>query len=563
MAEKTSTKSSLAAASVNINVLRQEILKKYRSSKHGRVILAKRQEWYSLSNLNAIQLDSYAEFLQEDVATKKRRAVGLQFLFRSIFPFTSADGKVRLEFQEYTFGKKKYTIDECLSRDMTYVVPLRAVISMVLEEKEEIKEQEIYICDLPYMTENGTFVINGAERVVVSQIHRSPGVIFDYNARANMFHSRLIPNRGPWVEFEIVKDMLYVRVDRKARILGSVFFRVLGDDYTEKDYKEKILKVFMKTEIKNLRSIKSKDKIKASLIHRYMAQSLYEEGQGKPLIAAGDKIVPEIVEDLLQLNLKEIELVHEDDVEANEVILNTLQKDDGLLTRTRKEACSYIYYTVRGAEPASSKAAYNEIVCRWQCDDCKAEVAVFKKPTKCPNESCPSRKAKAKACFTQCDKSMFFNNNHYSLGEVGRYKINKKFDYEESLDQTVLTPRDIYSTVKYLLRIYRREISLDDIDHLGNRRIRCIGEQLTNHLKISFLRMERLAKERITLQDHDTLTPQNLISIKPITAGVKEFFGTAQLSQFMDQTNPLAALTHKRRLNALGPWGAHTRESWL
>ncbi len=527
----------------SIKKVREDILKKHYLSQYNRVMLWKKKEGFKLSNLNDLQLSSFKDFFQEEIDPHKRKDIGLQFLFNSVFPFKSTDGKVRLEFSHYTIGEKKYSREECVLKDLSCTVPIKASISLILEETGEIKEQEIYICDVPYMTPDGTFIINGAERVVVSQIHRSPGVIFDYNLRANMFHSRLIPNRGPWLEFEIVKDILYVRIDRKARILVSTFFKIL-----DLNSKEEVIRTFSKTEKISLDG--GLEEVKKKLSNRYIVESIKSKEEGL-LIESGDSILPEVVNSIMDLGLKEIEVVSLEDADLYEIIFNTLNKDTKELSR--KEACSYIYYILRGSEPTFSQLAYNEIICRWKCKECEEIYDVFDRPDFC--KKCGADET----TFFQCDKSIFFNSNNYSLGEVGRYRINKKFNYEKPVQSTVLTPKDIYSTVKHLIKVHRREVSVDDIDHLGNRRVRRVGEQLVNHLKICFMRMERLAKERITIQDHDTLTPQNLISIKPITAGIKEFFGTAQLSQFMDQTNPLAAITHKRRLNALGPGGL-TRE---
>ncbi|MCH9652304.1 MAG: DNA-directed RNA polymerase subunit beta, partial [Planctomycetes bacterium] len=531
----------------------ENLFKNYSKSKFGRVFLGKTTQKFHLPDLNKIQLNSYRDFLQMEVDKYQRKNFGLEYLFRSAFPFRSNDEKVTLEYDSYTIEEPKIEIKEAIAKDKTHALSVKATIRLILEETEEIKEQETYICDLPYMTEDGTFIINGAERVVVSQIHRSPGVIFEFNERANLFYSRLIPDKGPWLEFEIVKNILYVRMDRKARIPVTTFFRAMGWVETEK-----ILSEFYTRE---KTSISEDEKNHKNLIGRYTFTDIVGNSnsdissskisknseESKVIVKAGSEITNEHIEKIIASGIKEIELIPEDEIEKNEVIINTVERDTIL---TQEQACVYIYTVIRGSEPSNPKAAKSEIIRRWKDKDNNNFYDSFTKP-EIPGVD-PSQ-------IVQEDKSIFFNPKNYSLGLVGRYKINKKFNYGENVESECLEPFDIFETVKHLLKVRMAEIPVDDIDHLGNRRIRCVGEQLVNHLKVCFARMQRLAKERITIQDHDTLTPQNLLSIKPVTAGIKEFFGTAQLSQFMDQTNPLAAITHKRRLNALGPGGL-TRE---
>jgi DNA-directed RNA polymerase subunit beta len=548
-----------------------DILKKYNKTGRGRVVLTKNPVEFELPNLNSIQIESFKSFLQTDTSVADRKNEGLQFLFQSTFPFYSNDGKVRLEFDNYDIGEPKYTMDEALEKDRTYCAPVKATIRLILEETGEIKEQEIYVCDIPIMTDEGVFIINGAVRVVVSQIHRSPGVIFDYNERANMFHSRLIPERGPWLEFEIVKEVLYIRIDRKQRIPVTTLLKAVGIISNEE-----IIKTFYQTEVFKVSS--DEDKMIDELVGRVLAKDIvFEKEEEEPqkekedkkpvkktkkelaaeeaakqdlIFSAGYRITEELVQKLVQEKVKEIELINAEDLNENEVILNTIERER---VSTQDEACIYLYTVVKGTEPSNAMVARNEIIVRWKCNACEEVSDQFNQPQKCPK--CGA----AASEIVRVDKSIFFNGDIYSLGRVGRYKINKRFNYENADNSEVLSLRDILNTIKYLIKVKIGENPVDDIDHLGNRRIRSVGEQLMNHLKVCFARLERLARERMTIQDHDTLTPQNLISIKPITAGIKEFFGTAQLSQFMDQTNPISAVTHKRRLNALGPGGL-TRE---
>ena len=523
----------------------EKILANYPRSKRERIYVGQAPPFSHLPNLNEIQIDSYKRFLQEGVNKHKRADTGLEHLFRFVFPFRSNDGKVTLEYDSYTIEQSAITIEEALEKDKTHSVGIRAVIRLILEETQEIKEQEIYVCDLPYMTDNGTFVINGAERVVVSQIHRSPGVIFDYNERMNMFHARLIPERGTWLEFEIVKDIMYVRIDRKARIPITTFLRAMGWVKAEQ-----ILGEFYTQEVKSIPD--NEEEARSELIGRYtftdiQVQAREGEAPSPTILRGGGKITAENLSAIIEAGIKELILIPREEVEKREIILNTIERDTIL---TQKDACVYIYMVVHGSEVPNQEIAKSEVIRQWKNEITGEIIDAYEKPKiegVDPN------------AIIQADRSLFFNENQYSFGIVGRYKINKKFDYQEEIESKCLAPRDIFETVKHLIKVWNGELPVDDIDHMGNRRIRQIGEQFTNHLKVCFTRMQRLAKERITIQDHDTLTPQNLLSIKPITAGIKEFFGTAQLSQFMDQTNPIAAITHKRRLNALGPGGL-TRE---
>ena len=546
------------------------IFKSYQKTKSGRIVLGELFKDEHLPNLNSIQIDSYNEFLQEEsyLNGRKREKVGLEFLLSSVFPFTSSDGKLTLEYGSYQIESPKETIEEAVERNTTYSVAIKANISLVIHETGEIKEQEIYICDVPYMTPNGTFIINGAERVVVSQIHRSPGVIFEFNNRTNLFHSRLIPEKGPWLDFEIVKDTLCLRIDRKARIPISTFFRALG--WTSN---ESILELFYETEKIHLTQEMEDSDYNlpsyyscATISVATKTESLKKENlddkevkddgktdqkksirKKRPIILAGEKITSDHIKKLRKIDIKTLAIISEDQFIKKPFIINTIQRDSVL---SQEQACVYLSTVYRGTEPANYKIAKDEIIRRWKNNVNDEIIDSYDKPV---------IEGVSPSDIVQVDKSIFFNKNYYSLGEVGRYKIIKKFDYKNPTKSLSLEIKDILSIINYLIGVRNGEIFVDDIDHLGSRRVRCVGEQLTNHLKISFARMERLARERMIVQEYNTLTPQNLLSIKPIVAGVKEFFGTGQLSQFMDQTNPLSAVTHKRRLNALGPGGL-TRE---
>ncbi len=371
--------------------------------------------------------------------------------------------------------------------------------------------------DIPIMTDKGTFVVNGAERVVVSQIHRSPGVIFSHEK--GVFSSRIIPYRGSWLEFEIdqKKELIYAKIDRKKRILATIFLRALGYET-----RESIIELFYHVEKVKVTDTRED---KERLVGRNFARGVVvKDGQTeKKLYRAGDKVHPHDVEELVHAGVKEIYLIdfeHESSLHSP-IILNCFEREEMKFTKetaeqdeiSKDDAILRVYSIIKPGEPITIENAEKDL------------------------------------------HSMFFSSRRYDLGRVGRYKLNKKFDYKEQVKTHTLIKEDIINTMTWLIRVYIGEMNVDDIDHLGNRRVRSVGELLTNQLKVAFTRMERIAKERMSLKEADTIKPQDLISIKPIVATIKEFFGSSQLSQFMDQVNPLAELTHKRRLNALGPGG--------
>ncbi len=479
-------------------------------------------EVMDLPGLVDIQLSSYEKFLQRERLLNGEPLLeqGLEEVFQSVFPIESPNGDMLLEYTQYVLDEEGIKLDEfeCKQKGITYAVPLKARINLIFQETGEIRQKLIYIGDVPLMTERGTFIINGAERVVVSQIHRSPGVVFSYDK--GIFSSRIIPYKGSWLEFEIEhkKDLIYAKVDRKKRILGTIFLRALGYGT-----REEIISLFYKTKKVNLAGVQEeKEKLIASVTARpIFAQS--EAGETKKLYRAGEKILLHDIDELLHSGIEEIEVI---DFESNKslhsnIILNCFEMEDIKYVRddsdsdepTRDDALSAVYSVLLPGEPITVESAEKDL------------------------------------------KSMFFSARRYDLGKVGRYKLNKKYDYDPPVDDQVLTKDDIVNTMFFLIRVYIGEENVDDIDHLGNRRVRSVGELLANHLKTAFVRMERIAKERMSLKETDTIKPQDLISIKPIVAAIKEFFGSSQLSQFMDQVNPLSELTHKRRLNALGPGG--------
>jgi DNA-directed RNA polymerase subunit beta len=479
------------------------------------------EEAMEMPSLIDIQLSSFERFLQRERLRegKSVQRQGLEDVFQAIFPIESPNGDMVLEYGGYTLDEEAavFSEQECKNKGLTYAIPIKAKINLIFLNTGEIRQKEIYMGDIPLMTPRGTFIVNGAERVVVSQIHRSPGVIFSHDK--GVFSSRIIPYRGSWLEFEVdqKKELIYTKIDRKKKILATIFLRALGFDT-----REKIIDLFYQTKaVKISESREDKEKVLGMVFARAVYHE--EEGQTKRLYRAGDKIHPHDVEELIHSGIAAIEVIDFQSEKSlhSPIILNCFEREEVIYSRddpekdepTKEEAISRVYGVIKPGEPITLESAEKDL------------------------------------------QSMFFTPRRYDLGRVGRYKLNKKFDYEQPYKTHTLIPEDIINTIIFLTQVYIGERNVDDIDHLGNRRIRSAGELLTNHLKVAFTRMERIAKERMSLKEADTIRPQDLISIKPIVATIKEFFGSSQLSQFMDQVNPLAELTHKRRLNALGPGG--------
>ena len=489
------------------------------------------QNFMEIPNLIDIQLSSYESFLQKEKLDNNEplENKGLQEVFDSTFPIESPDGNMSLEYEFYKLEEEniKFTELQCKQKGLTYSVPLKARINLNFKDTGAILQKDIYMGDIPLMTDRGTFIVNGAERVVVSQIHRSPGVIF--NHEKGVYSSRIIPYRGSWLEFEIdqKKDLIYAKIDRKKKILGTIFLRALGFST-----REEIIDQFYETETVAVDAAK-----KEELVDKVLARAVKiknEDGEEKVLLRAGSTLHMHEVDDLISQNVKKITIIlfdarkkkgnkdeHNPSLDSR-MIINCFEREDMKYTKegasdeepTLEDALTAVFSILKPGEPMAAEAAKNEL------------------------------------------EGMFFNIRHYDLGRVGRYKLNKKFDiYSEPVETHTLVKSDIINTMKHLVKVYIGNEVLDDIDHLGNRRIRSVGELMTNSLKTAFARMERIAKERMSLKETETMKPQDLISIKPIVAAIKEFFGSSQLSQFMDQINPLSELTHKRRLNALGPGG--------
>ena len=490
------------------------------------------QSFMDVPNLIAIQTSSYESFLQAD-RLKNGQALleqGLQDVFNSTFPIESPNGDMSLEYEFYELDweNQKFTELECKQKGLTYSVPLKARINLNFLQTGAILQKDIYMGDIPLMTDRGTFVINGAERVVVSQIHRSPGVIFCHDK--GVYSSRIIPYRGSWLEFEIDQKhgLIYAKIDRKKKILGTVFLRALG--YSTR---EEIIRCFYDVEDVSVGAdAASKDK----LVDKVLASAVIlkdENGEEQRLFNAGTRLRPHEIDELVAKNVSEISVIRFDtrDNPQNKEEKNNSLDSDIIVNCFDKEALKYVKEGSVDNEPTK--------------EDCLAAVYAILQPGE------PMTVDQAEKDLN----SLFFSERRYDLGRVGRYKLNKKFDYSDDVKDFTLIKDDIINTMKFLIKVFVGDEQIDDIDHLGNRRIRSVGELMTNQLKSAFARMERIAKERMSLKETDTMKPQDLISIKPIVAAIKEFFGSSQLSQFMDQINPLAELTHKRRLNALGPGG--------
>jgi len=466
-------------------------------------------------NLMDIQCKSFEHFLQENAHPAERKSEGLQSVFESVFPINDSRGNYELQFVEYYLDKPKYGVRECQERGVTYAVPLKSKMRLAIKDVTgetdnftEFIEQEVYLGNMPYMTQRGTFIINGAERVVVSQLHRSPGVFFSETEHPNgtpLYSARIIPFRGSWVEFTTdVNDIMYVYIDRKKKFPVTMLLRAINYS-TDED----IISLF------NLSEPITLDKEGREIaLGRTLAKDIVNTETGEIIAEQGLPIDEETIVLCKKHKINEVEVVISVDPSSPNVILNTIKKDN---TKSEEQAVEAIYRQLRSGEPPDLETARGLI------------------------------------------ERMFFNNKRYDMGAVGRYRINKKLNVSISYDVTVLTPEDIVAIVKYLLDLKDGRQMTDDIDHLGNRRVRTVSEQLSSQFMVGFSRMARTIKERLNLGDSEKLTPQDLVNARTISSVINTFFGTSQLSQFMDQTNPLAELTHKRRLSALGPGGL-TRE---
>ena len=472
-----------------------------------------------------VQLQSFRDFLQLDTPPEERKKDGLYKVFSENFPITDTRNNFTLQFLDYFIDPPRYTIEECLERGLTYSVPLKAKMKLFCTDPEhtdfETIVSDVFLGTIPYMTSNGTFIINGAERVVVSQLHRSPGVFFGQGVHANgsvLYSARIIPFKGSWIEFATdINNVMYAYIDRKKKLPVTTLLRAIG---YEKD--KDILSIFdladeVKVSKKGLKEVIGR-KLAANLM-RTWSEDFVDEDTGEVVSLERNEILmqretvitEENVQDILDSEQSTILVQKDEDTSSKySIIFNTLAKDT---SNSEKEAIYYIYRQLRNADPADEASAREVIL------------------------------------------NLFFSDKRYDLGEVGRYRINKKLGLDTDAETRVLTKEDIIEIIKYLINLINSNATVDDIDHLSNRRVRTVGEQLANQFSIGLSRMSRTIRERMNVRDNEVFTPTDLINAKTISSVINSFFGTNPLSQFMDQTNPLAEVTHKRRLSALGPGG--------
>ncbi len=543
----------------------------YTEKKRIRKDFGKRPEILAVPYMLQIQLASYRRFLQEDVTKEDRQTSGLHGAFNSIFPIISYSGNVELQYVSYRLEQPPFEVKECQLRGLTYHAPLKVLLRLVIYDKDapasakkvkDVKEQEVYMGELPLMTDTGAFVINGTERVIVSQLHRSPGVFFDHDKGKThssgklLYSARVIPYRGSWLDFEFDhKDCLFVRIDRRRKLPASILLRALG--YSS----EEILSMFFETntvsitdkgfildliperlrgeiapfEIKaggkviveagrriTVRHVRQIEKANIKtlevpveyLLNKFLAKDLIDTDTGELVCKANDELTEENIEKILESSVDVLELLYTNDIDRGPYISSTIAIDP---SSNELEAMVEIYRMMRPGEPPTKEAAQN----------------LF--------------------------HNLFFAPERYDLSPVGRMKFNRRVGREEKTGAGILSNDDILDVMKVLIDIRNGNGIVDDIDHLGNRRVRCVGEMAENAFRVGLVRVERAVKERLTLAESEGLMPQEMINAKPVAAAIKEFFGSSQLSQFMDQNNPLSEITHKRRISALGPGGL-TRE---
>ena len=472
-----------------------------------------------------VQLKSFHDFLQLDTAPEKRNNEGLFKVFSENFPIADTRNNFVLEFLDYYIDPPRYTIEECLTRGLTYSVPLKAKLKLYCTDPDhedfDTVIQDVYLGPIPYMTDKGTFVINGAERVVVSQLHRSPGVFFGQSTHANgtkLYSARIIPFRGSWIEFATdINNVMYAYIDRKKKLPVTTLLRAIGLE-SDKDIIE-IFDLAEEVKVNKTNLKKAVGRKLAARVLRTWIEDFVDEDTGEVVSIERNDVILDRETVLEEDNIQEIldsgvqtVLLHKENINTSDysIIFNTLQKDT---SNSEKEAIQYIYRQLRNAEPP---------------DDASAREVIT---------------------------NLFFSEKRYDLGEVGRYRINKKLGLGTSMDVRVLTKEDIIAIIKYLIELINSKTDVDDIDHLSNRRVRTVGEQLYNQFGVGLARMSRTIRERMNVRDNEVFTPIDLINAKTISSVINTFFGTNALSQFMDQTNPLAEITHKRRMSALGPGG--------
>jgi len=547
-----------------------------RETFHNRIFrknYGKIKEVLDIPNLIEIQLDSYEKFLQQDIPAEKRENIGLQGVFNSVFPIKDSHETTTLEFVKYEIGDPKNSEEECIFRGLTYAAPMRVTIRLVVwnvdpdtkaKDIRAVKEQDVYFGEIPLMTERGTFIVNGTERAVVSQLHRSPGVYFDSDQTKSLlggglsYTARIIPYRGSWLDFEFDhKELVYVRIDKKKKIHVTLFLKALG--YTKKE----ILDYFYEKEkviIKGDRLFKQTPH--ALLIGQKASGDIINEETKEVIVKEHKKITKAVIKKMEAANIHEIpvkedgvigKIVSDDviDPQTNEILIpinKEITKEDLEKAIERKVAeFEILFIDNMNVSPSLSKTLAED---KANVKD-EALLEIYRKLR--PGD--PPTIEFAEALLN----NMFFSSERYDLSKVGRLKINHRLGLNVPLDNTILRKEDVLEVIKHLLKLKDTRGASDDIDHLGNRRVRTVGELLENQFRMGLVRMERAIKERLTFPEMETLMPHDLVNPKPVASAVKDFFASSQLSQFMDQTNPLSEITHKRRLSALGPGGL-TRE---
>ncbi|MEM9315662.1 MAG: DNA-directed RNA polymerase subunit beta, partial [Pseudomonadota bacterium] len=520
--------------------------------------------------LLAIQLDSYRKYTQQDVTADERQDYGLHAAFKSVFPIVSYSGNAALEYVDYRLGTPEFDVAECQLRGVTYDCPIKVKVRLIIYDKEssnksikDIKEQEVYMGKIPLMTDNGTFIVNGTERVIVSQLHRSPGVFFDHDKGKThssgklLYSARIIPYRGSWLDFEFdPKDLVFARIDRRRKLPATILLRALGYDSEEilamfydfntfttdeeGEYQIELVPERLRGDIAafdikigrkvivergrriTVRHIRELDEagvtqlpVPAEYLHgRSLAKNVVDVASGEVLFECNTELTEEVLAKLGEANIKSVETIYTNELDCGPFISDTLRQDT---TRNELEALVEIYRMMRPGEPPTKESAEN----------------LF--------------------------QNLFFSSDRYDLSAVGRMKFNRRLGRDEITGEGTLSREDIVDVLQTLVSIRNGKGMVDDIDHLGNRRIRSVGEMAENQFRVGLVRVERAVKERLSMAESEGLMPQDLINAKPVQAAVKEFFGSSQLSQFMDQNNPLSEVTHKRRVSALGPGGL-TRE---
>ena len=520
--------------------------------------------------LLAIQLDSYREFLQTDAGQGQIRDIGLHAAFKSVFPIISYSGNAALEYVGYRLGEPAFDVKECVLRGVTFAVPLRVKVRLIIFDREssnkaikDIKEQEVYMGEIPLMTENGTFVINGTERVIVSQLHRSPGVFFDHDRGKThssgklLYSARVIPYRGSWLDFEFdPKDCVFVRIDRRRKLPASVLLRALGYQT------EEILDMFYDTNVFQVQGENLMLELVPQRLRGEIATFDIKDSKGKVIVEKGRRITARHIIQLEKAGITSLE------VPFDYLIGRTIAKPvvhpatGEILVECNTEITADLVLKLAKAQVARLETLYtNEIDCgpfvsdTLRIDNTSTQLEALVEIYRMMRPGEPPTKDAAETLFA----NLFFSSERYDLSAVGRMKFNRRIGREEIEGAGVLSKEDIVEVLKTLVDIRNGKGVVDDIDHLGNRRIRSVGEMAENQFRVGLVRVERAVKERLSMAESEGLMPQDLINAKPVAAAVKEFFGSSQLSQFMDQNNPLSEITHKRRVSALGPGGL-TRE---